>query len=170
MFVLSVKSSKVKLAALTAAVALLAGLMIFVTYHGDRQAAQNSSINLKAADSAQRLAFLSQFGWEVTEDPIEVREVLIPETFDGVYEKYNLIQKEQDFDLSLYKGRRVKRWTYEVLNYPGYGADCGCIRANLLVYDGLVIGGDICSTELGGFMHTFERPADTEESVKNNIN
>ena len=34
----------------------------------------------------------------------------------------------------------------------------GSIRANLLVYDGVVIGGDVCSVALDGFMHGFERP------------
>lgn len=163
MFVVSVKSSKAKLALLIAAVALLAGGMLFVTFHGDKPTARNSSVNLKGADAQQRIAFLSQFGWNVKEDPIEVEEVVIPENFDEVYEKYNQIQKEQELDLTPYKGMRVKRWTYEILNYPGYKSDSGCIRANLLVYNGLVVGGDICSAELGGFMHGFERPADIGE-------
>ena len=34
----------------------------------------------------------------------------------------------------------------------------GLIRGNILVYDGIVVGGDICSVELGGFMHTFSMP------------
>lgn len=32
------------------------------------------------------------------------------------------------------------------------------MRANLLILDGRVIGGDISSTELGGFMHGFHAP------------
>ena len=39
-------------------------------------------------------------------------------------------------------------------NYPGY-EDLDCIHATLLIYDGQVIGGDICSTQLDGFMHGF---------------
>lgn len=168
MFVLSVKSSKTKLAMLIAAVAFLAGCMLFVTFHGERAAVRDTSVKYKADSAQQRIAFLSQFGWNVKEDPVEVEEVLIPENFDGVYEKYNQIQKEQELDLTPYKGMRVKRWSYEILNYPGYSDNSGCIRANLLVYNGLVIGGDVCSVELGGFMHGFDRPADkvtnTEES------
>lgn len=33
--------------------------------------------------------------------------------------------------------------------------------ANLLVLDGRVIGGDICSVELNGFIHGFVNPNDT---------
>lgn len=158
MFVLSVKSSKMKLFLLISFVILLAVSMIAVTLHGGKPTSNTANINFKAANAEQRVAFLSQFGWNVTEDPIEVAEVLIPETFDDVYEKYNVIQKEQELDLTPYRGKRVKRWTYEILNYPGYDSDCKCIRANLLVYDGLVIGGDVCSVELDGFMHGFDRP------------
>ena len=87
--------------------------------------------------------------------------LIIPPEFDEVYEKYNAIQKEQGFDLTKYQGKRVKRWTYAIKNYPGYAADSGCIHANLLVYEGQVIGGDVCSVELNGFMHGFDYPTDT---------
>ena len=56
------------------------------------------------------------------------------------------------------KGKRAKKWVYEVKNYPNYAADSGCIRATLLVYDGLVIGGDVSSLELNGFSQGFEFP------------
>lgn len=60
--------------------------------------------------------------------------------------------------MSLYAAKRVKRWTYRVTNYPGY-EDKSCIQATLLVYDGQVIGGDVCSVELEGFMHGFVKEA-----------
>ena len=115
-----------------------------------------NGIVLKASDTKERVAFLSQFGWEVSEDPLEVAEVIIPTEFDETYKAYNDIQKKQGFDLEKYKGTRVKRWTYEIKNYPGYAGNSGCIRANILVCDGNVIGGDICSVELDGFMHGFK--------------
>jgi len=97
-----------------------------------------NGIVLKASDTKERVAFLSQFGWEVSEDPLEVAEVIIPTEFDETYKAYNDIQKKQGFDLEKYKGTRVKRWTYEIKNYPGYAGNSGCIRANILVCDGNV--------------------------------
>ena len=35
------------------------------------------------------------------------------------------------------------------------------IELNMLILDGMVIGGDVCSTELGGFMHGFDLPAES---------
>lgn len=154
MFVLSVNSKTAKVLAL-AAVGIIAGVILAKVNTFSANVSNVNGIVLKASNAGERVAFLSQFGWEVTEDPIEVAEVIIPEQFDDTYKAYNEIQKKQGFDLEKYKGVRVKRWTYEIKNYPGYAEDSGCIRANILVSDGVVIGGDICSVELDGFMHGF---------------
>lgn len=157
MFVYSVKSSKIKVVLLIA-LCVLATVAFLLASSMEKKSANQGGINLKANNSEQRVAFLSQFGWEISPDPIEVSEVIIPSEFDNTYENYNKIQKENAFDLEKYKGMRVKRWTYEIKNYPGYPSDSGCIRANILVYDGLVIGGDVSSVELNGFMHGFDMP------------
>ena len=60
--------------------------------------------------------------------------------------------------MSVYAGKRVKRWIYRVTNYPRY-ENADCIQATLLIYDGQVIGGDVCSTEIDGFMHGFVKEA-----------
>ena len=160
MFYVSVKSSSLKTVALIAAVAIFAtiGGVYAVKKSKSAPVASMNGIVYKADTAEERLSFLSQFGWEVEEEPAEVKEVVIPEEFDDVYNQYNVIQKEQKLDLEKYKGARVKCWSYNVKNYPGYENSDGVIRANMLVLDGVVIGGDISSTELSGFMHTFDFP------------
>ena len=76
----------------------------------------------------------------------------IPKEFDDVFTNYNAIQKTQGCNLEKYAGKRCKRYTYVVTNYPGQTDN---VRANILVYKDKVIGGDVCSLELGGFMHGF---------------
>lgn len=155
MFVFSVKSDKIKILALIV-VGITAGVVL-AHVHGAQSSVSNmNGIVLKASNAEERVAFLSQFGWKVDEDPLEVAEVVIPTEFDETYSAYNEIQTEQGFNLEKYKGARVKRWTYVIKNYPGYSETSECIRANILVYEGNVIGGDICSVELDGFMHGFE--------------
>jgi hypothetical protein len=85
-----------------------------------------------------------------------VKEVIIPDKGDDTYNAYNEIQKSQGFDLNNFAGKRAKCWTYVVNNYDGY-ENQDCIHANILVYDGKVIGGDICSVRLDGFMHGFNQ-------------
>lgn len=159
MFVFSVKSSKLKIA-LTAFAAVLAAAIVLLINRG-KPAVKDNAISLKASNASERTAFLSQFGWEIEEDPVEVAEVIIPAEFDRGYEKYNEIQKAQNLDLTPYAGKRAKRWTYSIKNYPGYEGADGTVQANILVYEGAVIGGDVCSTELNGFMQGFDFPTKT---------
>lgn len=161
MFVFSVSSKTLKYVLAVVAVLGLAGTIFTASrVHLKRLNAKpvesdNSSISFKASNSKERLKFISQFGWEVETEPSEVAEIIIPIEFDDVYSNYNEIQKQQSCDLTDYCGKRVKRWTYTIKNYPGYNEDDTCVRINLLIYDGIVIGGDVSSTELSGFMHTF---------------
>lgn len=156
MFVYSIKSKHVKVVLLFLFVVFTV-ISLFVLSRDSAQTGRGGNVTLKASTHEERMAFLSQYGWEIDEEPIEVREVIIPEEFDDTYTAYNEIQKNQGFDLTVYAGMRVKRWTYTVKNYTGY-ENRECIHANILVYEGIVVGGDICSVELDGFMHGFTMP------------
>ena len=159
MFVFSLKANKLRkiiFIALIVIFVIAAACYLFAQGNADNENVSKNGINYSVTDGKAKIAFISQFGWQVNEDPIEVTEVIIPEEFNKTYENYNEIQKEQGLDLSEYKGQRVKRWTYEITNYPGSDADEGVIRINLLVYKDKVIGGDVCSTEIDGFMHGFK--------------
>ena len=114
------------------------------------------SVDGSDASAVELKSFISSYGWTVNGEPDEVREVMIPAEFDDVYTNYNAIQTAQGFDLSGLKGQRVKRWTYTVTNYPGYETE-DCVKINILVYNGCVVGGDVCSVRLDGFMHGFEK-------------
>ena len=153
MFVLSVSKKKIRLYTLLCILVVLCIIFFFVSKK-DVNTGKNSTVNLRASTQEERLAYLSQFGYEVVPDPLEVREIIIPETFDKTYETYNAIQKKQGFDLTPYAGKRVKKWAYQITNYKS-AENAEHIVATLLIYDGQIIGGDVCSTALDGFMHGF---------------
>lgn len=123
----------------------------------------DAAVSYNAADASERLAFIAQFGWQVKEEPAEISEVIIPTDFDEVYEKYNALQKAQGLDLESYQGERVKRWSYTVTNYPN-AENTDYIRINLLICDGVVIGGDVCSLAENGFMHGFSAESTSGEN------
>jgi len=149
-FVLSAKMSRKKLLLFCAGAVLLALLFLLPGRRGVVPAA--GTPETAAGDNSQRVAYLKAFGWTVEEEPCEVVEVVIPAEFGEVYGRYNEIQKEQGFDLSDYRGKQVRRYTYIITNYPGKPEN---VRANLLVSEGKIIGGDVCSLELDGFLHGF---------------
>lgn len=158
MFVVSLSKNKLRKAFFTAlaVVALSLLTVLLINIIGYVQALQTSGgISLSANSAQERLSFISHYGWEVDEEPVEVREVIIPEVFDDVYQNYNKIQLEQGFNLEKFAGQRVKCWTYVVRNYPGTMPGDDYIRLNMLVSDGVIIGGDVCSVKFDGFMHGF---------------
>ena len=178
MFIYSFKASSIKFfGILCVAMAALITLIAFVpAYAGDQGDNRNGGVavdapeaesgtsvsyrydKVKTADDAAQ--FLSQFGWVVDAGSVETREVTIPAEFDKVFAGYNELQKSQGLDLSKYKKKTVTRHTFTVTNYAANGdAAAGSpVYANVLVYRGRVIGGDICSADVNGFIHGFEKP------------
>ncbi len=102
-----------------------------------------------AAQDKLNTEYLASLGWE-TGGSIEEVSVHIPEEFDDVYENYNSLQLECGFDLKKYRGADCTRYTYQIKNFPG--DDSGEVRANILVFDRRIIGGDIMTVRLDGFM------------------
>ena len=160
MFVYSIRATTVKLiGVICVALTVLITLIAFVptyTVNGqtsaDTAAASYNYDKIKTNEDV--VAFLSQFGWEVEASPVEVKSVTVPKEFDKVFAAYNEMQKEQGLNLTKYKGKEVTRYTFSVCNYQGYE---GTVYANVLVYRNRVVGGDICSADVAGFVHGFEK-------------
>ena len=145
MFVLSMKTTRPRIIAVCAVVALL--LVTMVSLSGRTSAVATAAP--VAADDAARRQFLKELGYEVIPDKSEVREILIPAESDPAFAAYNALQKEARGDLTDYCGKRVKCWTYTVTNYPGEES----VQAHLYTYKDKIIGGDISSTAQDGFSH-----------------
>lgn len=109
----------------------------------------------KIRSNEDRIAYLNAYGWEVSDEPIATEELLIPEEMDESYQEYLTLQSQQGFDLTKYAGKRVKRYTYEITNYPSGEAG---VQANLLLYRNTVVGGEVLSPQLNGFLHGLAMP------------
>ena len=133
-------------------IAVLCIILVFVgifvcCYHDEGQKPE-----LDARTREKRVAFLNSYNWQVDASSEQVKTITIPNEFDNVYTAYNNIQKAQGFDLYDYKGKQVCLYTLKINNYPN---DSRYVFASLLVCENKIIGGDIHSTELSGFMHGF---------------
>lgn len=128
-------------------VALLAAVLLCLFVGGELYAAGNIKQNGKT--NAQRVAFIKSMGLVPQEECIGNKDIVIPERFGMVYENYNKLQLKAGYDLELYKGSDATVFTYSVETPNGYSGDA---VANLIVYNGRIIGGDISSRELDGFM------------------
>ncbi|MBR3768484.1 MAG: DUF4830 domain-containing protein [Clostridia bacterium] len=99
----------------------------------------------------ERIDFLNINGWVVDESTGEYSEISLPNVIDETFEEYIELQKEQGFDLMPYIGKSVQKYTYEVLNYPGY-ENSGGIFATIFVYSDKIIAADIYSAAIDGFI------------------
>lgn len=125
-------------------------LISFASNHTPK--AENVSATISASTDEQRQSYLAQFGWQV-EKEFASKELTIPETWNDVYIQYNEIQKNQGFDLTDFKGKKVTLYTYTINNYENESQG---IVADMLVCDGILIGGDVCNTSAkNGFLVGF---------------
>ena len=161
MFVYSLRASTLKFfAVICVALTAIVTMITFIPGYDGGNAGYittgtKKEINYsKIKTNEDRINFLAQFGWQVNAQPVESAEITIPEEFDKIFMGYNEIQKRQGLDLSKYKNKNVMRYTYEITNYSG---EDGKVYANVIVYRNKVIGGDVCSADVSGFIHGFEK-------------
>ena len=100
-------------------------------------------------DNNSRISYLNLCGWKVDENNFTEEKITIPYKFNKTYENYNQIQRLQGFDLSDYKGSEATQYTYDITNYPNNKKN---IKAVLIISNDRIIGGNIHSTDVGGFM------------------
>ena len=151
MFVYTAKINKRKALIYVIAFALLIALIIIlVSVFRDGKGGNHSSISESSVkDSGDVAQYLSSLGWKVEDKPIEVKEIVIPREFTGVYADYIDLQKSQGYTIDQYGGMDAVRYTFKVLNYPSGEKN---IVADVVVHGTTVIAGDIQSTALNGFM------------------
>jgi hypothetical protein len=150
MFVYTAKVNKRKALLYVLAFALLiAIIIILVSVFRDGGGKSNAISESLVQDSGDIAEYLSSLGWKVEEEPIEVKEIVIPREFTGVYADYIELQKSQGYTIDQYGGMDAVRYTFRVLNYPS-GEDN--IVADVVVHGTTIIAGDIQSTALNGFM------------------
>ena len=129
---------------------------LILTLGGRAVTASAEVKNIRSNDD--RLAYLGGLGWQVSPQPIATEELLIPKEFDDSYADYLKLQEDQGFDLARYCGKRVKRYTYQLTNYPAQDEP---VQIALLIYKNRVIGGQIQSSS-GSFLHGLALPAPAE--------
>ena len=141
---------KIILIIAAAAALILASILLL---GGETGSTPTAAPSVSANDG--RVQFLKNYGWDVTASPTESSQVKIPKDPSEVFDRYNMMQKGQGYDLSKYAGKNVMRYVYQVNNYPGATAP---VYATLLVYKGQVIGGDVTDTSPKGKIRGFKMP------------
>lgn len=155
MFVYTAKLNKKRLYTAVIAVILIAAAILAICIVKGSGAVETLSTASVVKTNEQRVEYLENLGWQVDAEPIEEQTILIPTEFGEVYLEYNTLQTKQGFDLTKYSGCEAVRYTYSVLNHPTCTEG---VVADIIVYRGRVIAGDVQSVTLDGFMSTLDYP------------
>lgn len=146
------KENRIKMsrkAAVCIVLAIAAALFLIVVLAGIQRNAASGKVE-SAEDAAE---YLLGLGWEVDQNAVTIQTTVLPEYFDNTISAYNKLQLEQGFDLTEQAGREITVYLFPVTNYPNTSGD---VLACIMTCKGKVIGGDIHSSELDGFMHALK--------------
>lgn len=104
----------------------------------------------KLSNCEARVEFLMSLGWEADPSSEVAQEITLPMTFSEVLTQYNQLQLQQGYDLTPYCGKHCILYTYTLTSYPNCNTE---VVACLYLYKDRVIGGDIHSVAIDGFIH-----------------
>ena len=96
-----------------------------------------------------RCAYLASLGLRADPASEELRPVALPARFDALLEDYNALQLAQSFDLRAAAGRTCLCCSYDLVGFPDWD---GRVIATLYLFRGRVIGGDVHTAAVDGFM------------------
>lgn len=116
--------------------------------------------------NGDRVAYLESLGWQVEPEAVETLQFLLPDPLTDAYQQYNVLQKEQGFDLSAFCGQQLTRYTYTVTNYPDRPRG---VQLNLYLCGEQPVAGDVVCAGADGFQTTLDYPeeaSDDSTSVK----
>ena len=151
MFIYTLKFDRKKAIFIVIMAALiLFGIIMLVTIDAPEK---DESVTTKITGEEKGASYLASLGWKVAKPALKRETVLIPEKFNDVFNKYNALQQSQGYDLEKYAGKEVELYTYQVTNHESDDT----VYAQLYVYKNKVIGGDIHSSSIDGFMSGLKK-------------
>lgn len=108
-----------------------------------------NALNEKMDSKALRGKYLESLGYSIDNSfDEEIKIIVLPTSFSKVYLNYNELQKRNGFNLEKYKGFEITQYTIKVFDESKRDD----LYAHILLHNGRLIGGDIATTAIDGFM------------------
>ena len=150
MFIYSFRASTLKFFGVIALTLVILVTAIAVGQSGVVAVSADAKINFGGIETnEERIAFIKQFGVDVSGEAKESVTFTVPENFDSVISGYNELQRSQGLDITKYKNKKVTRYTYETEKYRDYD---GAVYVNLIIYKNTVVACDVSSADPTGFV------------------
>ena len=111
MFVLSMKTTRLHLAAAIAGCGILIAVLV-----GAR--GMSSAVPTGVGQAADPVAYVQSFGYAVDTPWVSLQELAVPSAEDPAFAAYAAAAQAAGLDLTAYAGQRIKQYTYAVQNHP----------------------------------------------------
>lgn len=95
--------------------------------------------------------FISKYGWIIDEKSAIIEETKIPEKFEGAVSDYDAMLKKAGFNLEKYKGKTLKRYSYQIKNHKEQYA-----QVNVFTYKNKIAFADVVVPRIDGYMHNID--------------
>ena len=120
---------------------VLAAVVLALVLVGQFLSAGASQTDLSTNE--KRVQYINTLGIKLQSDDFTQKQVVIPQTFNKVYDNYNNLQLKSGFNLKNYCGKQVTIFTYNI--------DSQTV-VNLITFNNKLIGGDVASLKIDGQM------------------
>ena len=120
MFVITLNKKKlVRFAAVAACVALAGVIGVGVkNYFGQNTAVAATARKTKLSTTQEMIDYIAEKGYTADIQTAQVTEVEIPKKFDDNFKGFNdKIRQTDGLSLDKYKGDKVNKWTFTILDY-----------------------------------------------------
>ncbi len=107
------------------------------------------AVSHSAITNDDRIAFLKELGYNTSNNQPREKSIVIPTHFGDVFKNYNELQIMAGYNLEKYRGKQAKLFSYKILSNEGNATE---YNANIIVYENIIIGGDISSVDIDGNM------------------
>ena len=150
MFIYSFRASTLKFFGIIALTLIMLVAAVAVGQSGALAASADVKISFGGIETnEERVAFIEQFGVDVSDEAKETVSFTVPANFDTVIAGNNELQRSQGLNIEKYKNKKVTRYTYEA---EGFGDYDGTVFVNLIIYKNTVIACDVSSSDPKGFV------------------
>lgn len=127
---------------------ILLTTVLFVVFRDNPNTAEfdGKTYSLRADSDKEISEFADFFGLKIDDEPMYMKNILIPSNFNNIYLQYNDLQKQIGLNLEKYRGQSCTLYSYAIIS-PENKKNC---VLNLIIHNDIVIGGDISEREYGG--------------------
>lgn len=120
MFVITLNKKKLgRMLAVVACIAVAGAVGVGIKHHFTQDSPAAAAVKTRLSTTKEMIDYIAEKGFTADIQTAQVTEVQIPKKFDDNFVGFNeKIQQTDGLNLEKYKGDKVNKWTFDIIDYP----------------------------------------------------